>query len=223
MFDDQKLNSHSGDWFLKKLEDRLKIYLVPKIPLWISSAFLTWLSILWSTLIILCFYLSKTEQSYLWFIPLFVVFHYLTDTLDGAVGRARNSGLNKWGFYVDHFLDFIFMTSVIIGYGIISGFNIWLFVLYIALSGFMIHTFLILSVNNVFSISFLKIGPTEGRLMIIIFSLIVIFMGVNIINTLLPYVTAVASILLLTAFFSTERNLWKTDIANKKARENTPQ
>jgi phosphatidylglycerophosphate synthase len=30
-----------------------------------------------------------------------IVFQYITDLLDGEIGRKRNTGLIKWGFYMD--------------------------------------------------------------------------------------------------------------------------
>jgi hypothetical protein len=34
---------------------------------------------------------------------------WFTDCLDGALGRYRDTGIPKWGYYMDHFLDFVFM------------------------------------------------------------------------------------------------------------------
>ena len=53
----------------------------------------------------------------LWFVSLMIVLQYLTDLFDGEVGRQRNTGLIKWGFYMDHFLDYLFLSSLVfVGY-----------------------------------------------------------------------------------------------------------
>lgn len=209
------LKDKSGDWILKKTEGKFKNFLVPKVPQWMETYHLTYLTLLWSFCVILFFYLGAKNHYYLFLIPIFVVLQYISDLLDGAVGRHRNTGLVKWGYYADHFLDFIFLTSVILGYGVIIGFNIWIFILYTAVCGLMIHTHLLVSANKNFYISFLKIGPTEGRLIFIIVHLVVVFIGINILDILLPYIVFVLILALLIIFFNGQKLLWKEDINNK--------
>ena len=48
-----------------------------------------------------------------------ITLQWLTDSLDGAIGRYRNVGLIRWGYYMDHFLDYIFLCSILIGYSLI--------------------------------------------------------------------------------------------------------
>ena len=48
-----------------------------------------------------------------------VFFQYVTDHYDGKVGKYRNTGLVRWGYYMDHFLDYVWLCSIIIGYAFI--------------------------------------------------------------------------------------------------------
>ena len=86
---------------------------------------------------------------------------YISDVLDGAVGRYRDTGLVKWGFYMDHLLDYMFLASVIIGYSLIFTNIPWYwFIGVLALGGaFMVNMFLSFAATNEFRISVLKIGP----------------------------------------------------------------
>ena len=48
-----------------------------------------------------------------------VFLQYVTDHYDGKVGKYRNTGLVRWGYYMDHLLDYLFLCSIIIGYSFI--------------------------------------------------------------------------------------------------------
>ena len=87
-----------------------------------------------------------------------VVLQYLTDLFDGAVGRARSTGLVKWGFYMDHFLDFIFQCALIFDYALISppelNLEWWFFAILTITSGYMVNSFLSFAATNEFEIYF---------------------------------------------------------------------
>lgn len=97
-----------------------------------------------------------------------IVLQYLTDIFDGAVERARSTGLVKWGFYMDHFLDFVFQCVLIIGYALIAppsqNLDWWFFGILAITSGYMVNSFLCFAATNEFEIYFFGIGPTEIRI-----------------------------------------------------------
>ena len=118
-----------------------------------------------------------------------IMFQYVTDLFDGAVGRYRNTGLVKWGYYMDHFLDYVFLGSILIGYGFIMPTNYEnLFFIIIIFVGFMINSFLSFAVTNEFRISYSKIGPTEIRIVFILINLLFIIFGKTYLANFLPYV-----------------------------------
>lgn len=218
MISENSLKEKTGKWLLKGAEDGLKNFIVPRIPKWIETYHLTWLTLLWSVLVVLFFYLGAENGTYYWFIPLLVVLQYFTDLLDGSLGRHRDTGLVKWGYYADHFFDFVFMCSIIFGYALITGFNLWVFLLLALASGFMVHTFLLVSANGEFQISLFGLGPTEGRVVFIILHILILYIGIEIIGTLLPYLVVLTALFLTYAFIASQVKLWRIDmnIKNKK-------
>lgn len=215
---EKALKEKTGKWLLKNVEDRFKNSLIPRLPSWIETYHLTWLTLLWSILVVVCFYLGTDNNFYYWLIPIVVVLQYVTDLLDGSLGRYRDTGLVKWGYYVDHFLDFVFMSAIIFGYAIVTGFNVWIFLLLALASGFMVHAFLLVSANGEFQISLFWLGPTEGRLLFIIAHVTLLFIGIEIVGTLLPYVVGMVTVFLSYAFITSQVKLWRIDmnIKNKK-------
>lgn len=209
------IKNKQGKWFLQKVEDRFKRWLLPGVPLWLETYHLTFLTLAWSALVILLFWLGLSSYFYLWFLPVIIVLQYLTDLLDGAVGRERDTGLVKWGYYSDHFLDFIFLTSIFIGYGLWIGFSVWFFLFYAVMSGLMVSSFLMVGAGETMSISFLKIGPTEGRLIFIIFHLIMVAIGLNYFDLILPIITILGVISMIIVFVKSQSILWKEDMINK--------
>jgi len=105
--------------FLKPLERRLEPLVLPRIPHWIESPHLTMLTLVWSLLILVFSYLAKDDIRWLWLVSLMIVFQYVTDHYDGKLGKYRNTGLARWGYYMDHLLDYFFLCSLIIGYAFI--------------------------------------------------------------------------------------------------------
>ncbi len=215
---DNALKEKTGKWLLKDAEDGLKNFIVPRVPNWIETYHLTWLTLLWSGMVVIFFYLGTENGMYYWYIPVLVVLQYITDLLDGSLGRYRDTGLVKWGYYVDHFLDFVFMCSIIFGYALITGFNAWIFLIFALASGFMVHSFLLVSTNGEFQISLFGLGPTEGRVVFIILHIAILYIGIEIVGTLLPYLVGLIALFLTYAFMTSQVKLWRIDmsIKNKK-------
>ena len=217
-----KGDQKEGRWLLADGEEKLKQWLLPKVPLWLETYHLTLLTIPWCLLIILFSYLASFKIHFLWVVSLMIFAQYITDLLDGAVGRSRNTGLVKWGYYMDHFLDYIFLCSILIGYGLLTeNHNKYLLFYILALFGaFMVNSFLSFAATGAFRISYMKIGPTEMRLIFIIVNTVIIFFH-NAFNMqlLLPFVLAGATFALFVTVFQTQKNLWKVDMEAKRNAE----
>ena len=108
--------SKTNTSFLSPLERRLAPVVIPRIPAWLETHHLTMLTLVWSLLILLFGFLAAGNIRWLWLVSLMVFFQYITDHYDGKVGKVRNTGLLRWGYYMDHLLDYFFLCSVIIGY-----------------------------------------------------------------------------------------------------------
>src|ERR1700710_429497 len=85
---------------LAQVERRYVFSLAPLVPSWIDSQHLTLLTLLWSGLVLLFGVLARTTASWLWASSAIIILQYITDALDGKVGRLRDTGAIRWGFYV---------------------------------------------------------------------------------------------------------------------------
>lgn len=198
-------------------ENTLKNWAVPKLPKAIETYHLTLMTIVWSAgNTILAFY-AKDNLSVLWLVSCLIVLQYLTDLFDGELGRQRNTGLVKWGFYMDHFLDYVFLCSLVfVGYMISpAGLEVWYFALLAILGGFMINSFLSFAVTNEFEIYRYGVGPTEFRAGLILINTFIIIFGTGKFVILLPALVIVCFAALLVNTYQIHRKLWQLDMEAK--------
>ena len=109
--------------------------------------------------------------------------------LDGAVGRMRNTGLIKWGFYMDHFLDYIYLSGSLLVYSFLLplSYLLWSLLALVFSAGFMVHTLMDFSITNHFKISFSYFGVSEARLVLIIFNIILVIFGKGLLIQIFPF------------------------------------
>jgi archaetidylinositol phosphate synthase len=209
----------SNSSFLTPLERRLAPMVLPRIPAWLETYHLTLLTLLWSAMILVFSYMARNDLRWLWVVSGCVFLQYVTDHYDGKIGKYRNTGLARWGYYMDHLLDYFFLCSVIIGYSFIlperSRFQV-LFTLAI-FAGFEVTTFLSFAATDKLKISYLKFGPTEFRLAIIIINALLIQYGTRAMATSLKYVNIGAAIGLGLVVYRTHKLIWELDMKKKRA------
>lgn len=217
---DQKV----GQSILTPVETRLKNWMVPKIPASIETYHLTFTTILWGAGVLLFGHLAASNVVWVWGISLMIVLQYLTDLADGEVGRRRNTGLIKWGFYMDHFLDYLFLCCLV-GAGYLfapSAVGIWFVVLMVLLSGFMVNSFLSFAATNEFEIYHYGIGPTETRVIFIAINTYIASFGTSHFTWMLPTTCVVCSIGLVFNTWQIHKKLWAMDMAIKIEKESGP-
>jgi len=224
----QNLKPFSGDkkvgtWLLRRLEQRLVRWATKRVPKSIETYHLTLATIPISACIILFSYLAKTDIYWLWGVSLMIFLQWLTDTLDGSVGRARNTGLIKWGYYMDHFLDYVFLCSILIGYSLMlpDEFKFMQLVLLAIFGSFMVNAYLSFAVTNKFRISYLGFGPTEVRLVFILVNTFLIIFGKTYMAWSLPYVFILSLMGLCLVVYRTQKEIWALDMARKKEQNAT--
>src|SRR5204862_4560777 len=83
---------HSDSW-LATWDHALSDHLVAWVPMWLASHHLTLLTLLWSALVMLFGALATLNRTWLWAVSVVIVLQYLTDAVDGKVGRIRGAGL----------------------------------------------------------------------------------------------------------------------------------
>lgn len=202
---------------LVPLERRLTAFVLPRIPKSIETYHLTLLTPVWS-IGIGCFgYLAANNLRWLWMTNLMIVLHYFTDHFDGKLGKFRNTGLRRWGFYMDHLFDYGFLCSILIGYSFLippkAVFSMMLVLC--VFSAFMFHTFLMLAATGEFRVSFSRFGPTELRIALVIINVFIICFGTRGLRGSLPWITFGGLIALFVLAYIAQRRLWQIDVKAK--------
>ena len=203
--------------FLTPLERRLAIRVLPRIPSWLQTYHLTMMTLLWSALILLFSYMAARDLRWLWMVSLMVFLQYVTDHYDGKLGKYRNTGLVRWGYYMDHLLDYLFLSSIIIGYSFLlpdkSRYQILIMLAIFA--GYQINTFLSFAATERLHISFLKLGPTEFRLAVIIINALLVEFGTRKMVNGLKYVNIGAAVVLAIIVYRSHKQIWELDMKEK--------
>ena len=210
--------------FLTPLERRLAVRVLPRIPNWLQTYHLTMMTLVWSALILLFSYLAASDVKWLWLVSLMVLLQYVTDHYDGKIGKYRNTGLVRWGYYMDHLLDYVFLCSIIIGYSFIlpekSRYQIVIMLAIFA--GYEVTTFLSFAATDQLNISFLKLGPTEFRLAVIVINASLTAYGTRKMVNGLKYVNIGAALVLAVIVYRTHKMVWEMDmkVKNENSLEN---
>lgn len=219
-------------------ETKLKNFLVPFVPSFIQTYHLTLMTILWCFWVLLFSYIaSKNGLAWFNFVSLFIFLQYITDLLDWEVGRRRETGLIKWWYFMDHFLDFLFWCSMVIGYIFIipqTIIKIWeidlkflifpieinyyyLMLYFLSIFvWFMVVSFLSFAATNKFQIAYFGLWPTEMRLGFIIFNTSLVFLPKLTYMYIIPIALIFWSIWLIILVYKTQRELWRLDVEEKK-------
>lgn len=204
----------SGQSVLGPYERRFIDFAVVRIPEPIKSHHLTALTALWSALIVLSGWLATEQLHWLHLMSAMVVLQWLTDSLDGSLGRHRKQGLVKWGFFADHLLDLIFAGSVVIAYSFLVEAR-WLQFLFMVLllvtCATMATSFLSFAATNRFQIAYYGLGPTEIRIGYVALNTLVAFAGTAIFSWGVPLVVLVNVLALGVLVNQTSRTLWAID------------
>jgi phosphatidylglycerophosphate synthase len=210
--------------FLSPLERRLAPIVIPRIPKWLETYHLTMLTLLWSLMILVFSFLAAKNLRWLWMVSLMIFLQWVTDHYDGKVGKYRNTGLARWGYYMDHMLDYLFLCSVLIGYAFIlpehSRFQLLLMLALFAAFDF--STFLAFAATDKLQISYLKFGPTEFRLALIIINGLLAAYGTKHMISGLKWVNAGAAVGLCVLVYRTHKKIWKLDMQDRKASQPKP-
>ena len=204
--------------FLSPLERRLAPLVIPRIPSWLETQHLTMLTLVWSLLILVFSALAAGNLRWLWLVSLMIFLQWVTDHYDGKVGKYRNTGLVRWGYYMDHLLDYVFLCSILLGYAFIlperSRFQLLLMLALFAAFDF--STFLAFSATDKLKISYLKFGPTEFRLALIVVNALLIKFGTKHMIGGLKWVNAGAVVGLGVLIYTTQKRIWQLDMESRQ-------
>ena len=111
------------------------------------------------------------------------ILNWFGDSLDGTLARYRHVERPNYGYFVDHSVDGFTALCMFLGFGYAGIARID--VVEFAAIGYllmMITVFLKTKVTGVFEMTTIKLGPTEIRVIAIIFSLVHFFIGIKNVN-----------------------------------------
>lgn len=209
-------NAKTGKPLFDRWEQALIARYVSRIPPWLETYHLTLLSLVWSGLVLWFSWWARKDIRWLWGSSAAIVGQYLTDIFDGAVGRHRNTGLVRWGYYMDHLLDFIFLCAIGVGYAWLmpASLRMHLVAITMAFAGAMASTYLAFNVTSEFRMSHFRIGPTELRIVLLMINtLLICFKGFRQgLETAVPVALVVSLVALGIVIDRTQRRIWNLDM-----------
>lgn len=218
------LATKSSTSLLSPLERRLAAGVVPRIPLWLGTHHLTMLTLVWCAGLVAFGYLAAGDLRWLWGSSVMIAFQWATDFFDGKVGKYRGTGLVRWGFYMDHLLDFAFLCAVVGGYALVlpAKAHLSLLLVFAVFAGLMVNSFLAFAATGRFHISHGKLGPSEFRVALVVINSLLVFYGTRRMEKVLPYVAACGFVALCVLVYRTQRELWHSDMEQRRRAERAP-
>ena len=76
-----------GESIFSPWERRFVAKYVTRVPRFLETYHLTLLTLVWCALILVFGWMAKSNIQWLWMVSVMIVFQYITDLFDGAVGR----------------------------------------------------------------------------------------------------------------------------------------
>lgn len=154
---------------LAPIEKRTLIWLARRMPRWVNSDHLTGLALVAMLLAGLSYWLARSTPLGLPLVVFCLAVNWFGDSLDGTLARVRHHERPRYGFYVDHVVD-AFGAVFLLGGLALSGYMspfvaLALLVAYLLLC---IEAYLATHCLGTFTLSFLKVGPTELRIILAI-------------------------------------------------------
>ncbi len=150
------------------IERRILDWLCERLPLSWTPDRLTALGFVGAVLIAIGYMASNWGRDWLWLSVIGFCLNWFGDSLDGSIARYRKIERPNYGYFIDHSLDSLANTILILGMGLspYMRMDTALFGLagYLLLS---IHTFISAKVTGVMKLTYLGGGPTEVRIMLI--------------------------------------------------------
>jgi len=152
---------------LAPLEKRALVWMATRLPRWVNSDHLTALALVAMLVSGLSYWLARVTSAGLLIAVAGLAINWFGDSLDGTLARVRRHQRPRYGFYVDHVVDAAGAVFLLGGLGL-SGYMspVVALLLLVAYLLVLVETFLATYTIGTFTMSYLKIGPTELRILL---------------------------------------------------------
>jgi len=143
------------------------VWMAKRLPSWVNSDQLTLLGFAAMLLAGIAYWHASRNRMALWLVVIGLAVNWFGDSLDGTLARVRDRQRPRYGFYVDHVLDLV-GALILLGGLALSGYMsppvaLGLLIAYLMVNA---EVFLATHVQRVFCLSFLRMGPTELRIIL---------------------------------------------------------
>src|SRR5436305_1486520 len=155
--------------FVASLERKTLLWLAERTPARINSDHLTILGFLGMLLGGFSYAWARWHRYGLLLAMGALAINWLGDSLDGTVARVRNKQRPRYGFYVDHVIDVLGSFAIMAGLAFLG--YVTPMVAAALLASFLMfsaETFLATYTIGNFKLSYMKFGPTEIRVLLMI-------------------------------------------------------
>lgn len=173
-------HSRINQILLGPLEKPALKWMSEKMPAWVSPDFLTGVGFFGSLVIFAGYLLTSIDVRYMWLASFGFVLNWFGDSLDGTLARYRKIERPRYGFFIDHTIDAASEALIFIGLGLSPYVDMTLALL--ALVGYLmvsIYVYIVTYVCGEFRISYIKIGPTEMRVIAILSNTAMLIVGMT--------------------------------------------
>ncbi len=167
MKEQKKPHEREHNSLLAGVEKRLLVWIARRLPQRVTSDHLTLLGLLSMAVVGLSYWASRFDERALILVVFALGLNWFGDSLDGTLARVRNQQRPRYGFYVDHVIDIVGSAFLLGGLAVSGYMNP--FIGLVLLVGYLMitaETFLATHTVGVFRLSFMKIGPTELRILL---------------------------------------------------------
>lgn len=160
---------------LAPVERRVLVWMTSRLPRSVNSDHLTALALAAMLFCGLSYWLARVSSAGLLLVNLGLVVNWFGDSLDGTLARVRRHLRPRYGFYVDHVVDAAGAVLLLGGLAL-SGYisPLVALILLVAYLLLLVETFLATYTLGTFTMSYLKIGPTELRILLAVGNLVLL-------------------------------------------------
>ena len=148
-------------------EKRCLVWLAQRMPRWVNSDHLTGLAIAAMAAAGASYALARAAPIGLLLVVVCLMANWFGDSLDGTLARVRRHQRPRYGYYVDHVVD-VLGTALLFGGLALSGYMSPIVALCLLVAYLLVccEVYLATHCLGTFTMSFLKIGPTELRILL---------------------------------------------------------